>query len=79
VPLLRQLVARLLRRKHVFDPGSVYVGFVVEEVALGQGFHDYFGLLQSISFHQCSITRKTTIIIIIIIIISSIVRFYKKP
>jgi hypothetical protein len=47
----------------VFDPGSVYVGFVVDKVALGQGFPEYFGLLQSISFHQSSITRKMTIII----------------
>jgi hypothetical protein len=70
VPLLRQLVARL-RRRHVFDPGSVYVGFVVEKVALGQSFPENFGLPQSISFHQCSITRKVTIIIIIIIIIIS--------
>jgi hypothetical protein len=23
---------------HVFDPGSVHVGFVVDKVALGQGF-----------------------------------------
>jgi hypothetical protein len=69
----------------VFDPGSVYVGFVVDKVALGQGFSVYFGLPQSISFHQCSITRKMTtttttiIIIIIIIIISFIMRLHKKP
>jgi hypothetical protein len=69
VPLLRQLVARLLRRRHVIDPGSISVGFVVDKVALGQGFPDYFGLPQSISFHQCSITREMTMTIIIIIII----------
>jgi hypothetical protein len=80
VPLLRQLVARLLRRRHVFDPGSVHVGFVVDKVTLRQGFLEYFGLPQSISFHQCSITRKMTIIIIIIIIIISfIMRLHKKP
>jgi hypothetical protein len=79
VPLLRQLVARLLRRRHVFDPGSDYVGFVVDKVAIGQGFPEYFGLPQSISFHQCSITTKMTIIIIIIIIISVITRLHKKP
>jgi hypothetical protein len=78
VPLLRQLVTRLLRRRPVFDPRSVYVGFVVNKVALGQGFPEYFGLPQSISFHQCSITRKMTIIIIIIII-SFIVRLHRKP
>jgi hypothetical protein len=60
----------------VFDPGSVYVGFVVDKVALGQGFPEYFGLPQAISFHQCSITRKMTIIIIII---SFIMRLHKKP
>jgi hypothetical protein len=80
MPLLRQLVARLLRWRHIFDPGSVYVGFVVDKVALGQSFPKYFGLPQSISFHQCSITRKMTIIIIIIIIIICfIMRLHKKP
>jgi hypothetical protein len=78
VPLLRQLVARLLRRRHLFDPGSVQVGFVVDKVALGLVFSEYFGLPQSISFHQCSITRKMTIIIIIIII-SFIMLLHKKP
>jgi hypothetical protein len=33
------------------------VGFVVDKVALGQGFPKYFGLPLSISFHRCSITR----------------------
>jgi hypothetical protein len=75
VPWFRQLVARLLRRRHVFDPGSVHVGFVVEKVALGQGFPEYFGLPQSVSFHRCSITRKITIVILIMIII----RWHKKP
>jgi formylmethanofuran dehydrogenase subunit D len=60
-------------RRHVFDPGSVYVGFVVDKMTLGQGFPEYFGLPQSISFHQCSITRKMTIIIIVIM------RLRKKP
>jgi hypothetical protein len=40
------------------------VGFVVDKVALGQGFPEYFSLPQSISFHRCSITRKMTVIII---------------
>jgi hypothetical protein len=89
VPLLRQLVARVLRRRHVFDAESAYVGFVMDKVALGQGFPEYFGLPQSISFHQCSITRKMTMMmmmmmmimmmIIIIIIISFIMRLHKKP
>jgi hypothetical protein len=77
VPLLRQLVTRLVRRRHVFDPGSLHVGFVVDKVALGHGFTEYFSLPQLISFHQCSIYRKMTIIIIIII--SFIMRLHKKP
>jgi hypothetical protein len=48
----------------VFDPGSVYVGFLVDKVALGQSFPEYFGLPQSISFHQCTTAMKMTIIII---------------
>jgi hypothetical protein len=76
VPLLRQLVARLLRQRHVFDPGSVYVGFVVDNVALGQVFPENFGLPQSISSHRCSITRKMTTAIIIR---NFIMRLHKKP
>ena len=38
VPWLRRLVAGLSPRKPGFDPVSVYVGFVVEKVALGQVF-----------------------------------------
>jgi hypothetical protein len=81
VPLLRQLAARLLRRRPVFDPGSVHVGFVVDKVALGQGFPEYFDLPQSISFRRCSITSKTMMMMMmmIIIIISFIMRLHKKP
>jgi hypothetical protein len=38
VPWLRRLVAGLSPRRPGFDPGSVNVGFVVDEVALGQVF-----------------------------------------
>jgi hypothetical protein len=38
VPWLRRLVAGLSPRTPEFDPGSVYVGFVVDKVALGQVF-----------------------------------------
>jgi hypothetical protein len=58
------------------------VGFVVDKVALGQGFPECFGLPQSISFNQRSITRKMMRIIIIIIIkivIIFIMRLHKKP
>jgi hypothetical protein len=38
VPWLRRLAAGLPPRRPGFDPGSVYVGFVVDKVALGQVF-----------------------------------------
>jgi hypothetical protein len=38
VPWLRRLVAGLSPRRPVFAPKSVHVGFVVDKVALGQGF-----------------------------------------
>jgi hypothetical protein len=58
------------------------VGFVVDKVALGEVFPEYFGLSLSVSFHRCSITRKRTTTIIIIIIFFFfffIVRRHKKP
>jgi hypothetical protein len=79
VPWLRRLAAALPARRFGFDARSVQVGFVVDKVAPGQVFPEYFGLALSISFHQCSITRRTIIIIIIIIIIIMIIRLHKKP
>jgi hypothetical protein len=38
LPWLRRLAAGLPPRRPGFDPGSVHVGFVVDKVALGQGF-----------------------------------------
>jgi hypothetical protein len=38
VPWLRQLVTGLSPRRSGFDPQSVYVGFVVDKVVLGQVF-----------------------------------------
>jgi hypothetical protein len=38
MPWLRRLVAGLWPRRLGFDPGSIHVGFVVDKVALGQGF-----------------------------------------
>jgi hypothetical protein len=35
-----------------FEPGSSRVGFVVDKVALGQVFSEYFGFLSQPSFHQ---------------------------
>jgi hypothetical protein len=79
VPWLRRLAAGLRVWRPEFDPGSAQVGFMVDKVAHGQVFPEYFGLPPSSSFHRCSITRKMTIIIIIIIIISFIIRLHKKP
>jgi hypothetical protein len=84
VPWLRRLAAGLPTRRPEFDPGSVHVGFVVDKVALGQGFPKYCGLPLPISFRWCSITRKMMMmmmmmIIIIIIIISLIIWLHKKP
>jgi hypothetical protein len=38
VPWLRPLAAGLPPQRPGFDPRSVHVGFVVDKVALGQGF-----------------------------------------
>jgi hypothetical protein len=43
VPRLRRLVTGLSPRRLGFYPGSVHVGFLVDKVALGQVFHEYFG------------------------------------
>jgi hypothetical protein len=60
VSWLRRLAAGLPPRKPGFNPGSVHVGFVVDKVALGQVFPEFFSFPLSISFHRCSITRKRT-------------------
>jgi hypothetical protein len=52
------LVAGLSPRRTGFDPRSVHVGFVVDKVALGQVFPEYFSFPMPIPFHKCSITRK---------------------
>jgi hypothetical protein len=58
VPWLRRLVAGLSPRRSGFDPGSVHVGLVMDKVAMGQVFPEYFGFPLSFSFHRCSITRR---------------------
>jgi hypothetical protein len=35
-----------------FEPGSDHVGFVVDKVALGQVFSEYFGFPCQSSFHE---------------------------
>jgi hypothetical protein len=44
-------------------PGSIHVGFVVDKVALGRFFSEFFGFPLSVSFHRhspysCIIWRK---------------------
>jgi hypothetical protein len=42
-----------------FDPGSSQVGFVVNKVALGQVFSEYFGFPSQSSFTNCSTITLT--------------------
>jgi hypothetical protein len=43
MPWLRRLVAGISQRSTRFASGSVYVGFVVDKVALGQVSSEFFG------------------------------------
>jgi hypothetical protein len=52
VPQLRRLVAFFPPRRPGFKPGSANVRFVVDKVALGQVFSEYFGFPCQSSFHQ---------------------------
>jgi hypothetical protein len=49
---LKRLVAGFSPRRPGFKPGSSHVGLVVDKVALGQGFSEYFGFPCQSSFHQ---------------------------
>jgi hypothetical protein len=51
VPYLRWLVAGFPPRRSGFEPSSGYVRFVVDKVALGKVFSEYFGFLCRFSFH----------------------------
>jgi hypothetical protein len=51
-PKLRRLVASFPPRRLGFAPRSGQVGFMVDKVALGQVFSEYFGLLCQSSFRQ---------------------------
>jgi len=51
-PWLRQLVTCHSLNKPWFNPRLVHVGFVMEKVAVRQGFVEYFGSLLSISLHR---------------------------
>jgi hypothetical protein len=39
-------------RRPGFEPGSGQVGFVVDKVALGQNFSEYFGFPYQFLYHQ---------------------------
>jgi hypothetical protein len=52
VPWLKLLVAGLSPLRFGFEPSSVYVGFVVDRVALGQVFLRVLRFPLSISFHH---------------------------
>jgi hypothetical protein len=52
VPYLRPLVANFPPRRPGFEPRSGHVGFVVDKVALGQVFSEYFGFPFQFSFHR---------------------------
>jgi hypothetical protein len=51
-PQLMRLVAGFPPRRPGFKPGSSLVEFVVDKVALGQVFFEYFGFHCQSSFHQ---------------------------
>jgi hypothetical protein len=51
-PELKRLVAGFPPRRPGFEPGSGHLGFVVDKVALGQVFSEYFGFPCQSSFHQ---------------------------
>jgi hypothetical protein len=50
VPELRRFVTG-------FDPRPGHVGFVVDKVALGYVFYDYFGFPYHFSFHRLPLTH----------------------
>jgi hypothetical protein len=52
VPQLRRLVVEFPPRRPGFDPRSSHVGFVVDKVALGQVFSEYFAFPCHSSFHR---------------------------
>jgi hypothetical protein len=52
MPQLRQLVAGFSPWRPGFKPGSGHVGFVVDKVALGQVFSEYFGFPRQFEFHR---------------------------
>jgi hypothetical protein len=54
MPLLRRLVVGFPTQRPGFEPGSGHVGLVVDEVALGQVFSEYFGFPSNLHSTSCS-------------------------
>jgi hypothetical protein len=52
---LRRLVAGFSQRRYVFTSGSVHVEYVLDKMALGQGFLQVLLFPLSRTFHRCSI------------------------
>jgi hypothetical protein len=52
VTQVRRLVAGFPPRRPGFEPGSDHSGFVVDKVALGQVFSEYFGFPCQLPFHR---------------------------
>jgi hypothetical protein len=52
MPYLRQFVTGFPPQWPRFDPRSIHVGFVVNEVALGKVSSEYFSFPSQFSFHQ---------------------------
>jgi hypothetical protein len=52
VEYLTRLFAGFPPRKPGFDPRSGHVGFVVDKVALGQVFYEFFDFPHEFSFHR---------------------------
>jgi hypothetical protein len=52
VPYLRRLVVGFSPRRSGFEPKAGLAGFVVDKVALGQVFLEYFSFPCQFSFHR---------------------------
>jgi hypothetical protein len=58
--IAQAVVACFPPRQTVFEPGSGHVGFVVDKVALEQGFSEYYDFPCQFSFHQTLNTHLST-------------------
>jgi len=59
-----RLVPGFSPRRPGFDPRSVHIRFVVDKVAVGQVFCEYFGLSLSVYFQLCSILIRTLLLLL---------------